>query len=344
MKVVILRSNPVAPDPRVEKEARALSGAGYSVIALGWDRSAALPVRESREAWEIIRLPIRAPFGQGLGNLPQVIRWQWGLWRWLVRHKQEYDLIHACDFDTILPAFLIKLFWQKKVVYDIFDFYADLLQRTPEWLKSCLRRCEFFFINHVDGVILADEARREQIAGTHPSHLAIVVNSPEDILGRITPVVLPDSQLHLSYVGLLEIRRGLLHVLDILRSRPEWTLELAGTGRDARAILDGAKRMPNVHWHGEVAYDRALALNAAADVLFATYDPEVPNHRYSSPNKIFEAMMLGKPVIVARDTNADRLVEKESCGMVVSYGDRDELEVRPIQVGTRPGVAPAPGE
>lgn len=44
MKVVILRSNPVAPDPRVEKEARALSGAGYSVIALGWDRSAALPV------------------------------------------------------------------------------------------------------------------------------------------------------------------------------------------------------------------------------------------------------------------------------------------------------------
>ena len=69
MKVVILRSNPVAPDPRVEKEARALSGAGYSVIALGWDRTAALPVRESREAWEIIRLPIRAPFGQGLGNL-----------------------------------------------------------------------------------------------------------------------------------------------------------------------------------------------------------------------------------------------------------------------------------
>ena len=113
-------------------------------------------------------------------------------------------------------------------------------------------------------------------------------------------------------MGLLEIRRGLLHVLDILRCHPEWTLELAGTGRDARTILDVGMQMPNVHWHGEVPPMTGLSrLNAAADALFATYDPEVPNHRYSSPNKIFEAMMLGKPVIVARDTNADRLVEKE---------------------------------
>jgi glycosyltransferase involved in cell wall biosynthesis len=158
------------------------------------------------------------------------------------------------------------------------------------------------------------------------------------VTGQVSPAVLSGSQLHLSYVGLLEIRRGLLHVLEVLRSHPEWTLELAGIGRDARAILDAATQMPNVHWHGEVAYDRALSLNASADVLFATYDPEVPNHRFSSPNKIFEAMMLGKPVIVARDTNADRLVEKESCGLVVTYGDRNELEAALSNLAQDPGL------
>lgn len=36
--------------------------------------------------------------------------------------------------------------------------------------------------------------------------------------------------------------------------------------------------------------------------------------------------MLGKPVIVARDTNMDRIITEESCGLVVPYGDVPSLE------------------
>jgi glycosyltransferase involved in cell wall biosynthesis len=61
-------------------------------------------------------------------------------------------------------------------------------------------------------------------------------------------------------------------------------------------------------------------------VLFATYDPAIPNHRFSSPNKVFEAMLLSKPVIVARNTNMDRIIEQAECGLVVDYGDLSQLE------------------
>lgn len=37
-------------------------------------------------------------------------------------------------------------------------------------------------------------------------------------------------------------------------------------------------------------------------------------------------MMLGKPIIVAKDTNMDRLVAAAQCGLVVPYGDLDALE------------------
>jgi glycosyltransferase involved in cell wall biosynthesis len=69
-----------------------------------------------------------------------------------------------------------------------------------------------------------------------------------------------------------------------------------------------------------------MRLSDAADVLFATYDPAIQNHKYSSPNKIFEAMMLGKPVIVAAGTNMDRIIETQDCGCVVPYGDVASLE------------------
>ena len=101
---------------------------------------------------------------------------------------------------------------------------------------------------------------------------------------------------------------------------------MAGFGGDEKAIHAACAKLQNVKWHGRISYDKALELSAQADVLFATYDPSIPNHRYSSPNKLFEAMMLGKPIIVARNTNMDIIVSKHNCGIIVEYGDEKELE------------------
>jgi glycosyltransferase involved in cell wall biosynthesis len=54
-----------------------------------------------------------------------------------------------------------------------------------------------------------------------------------------------------------------------------------------------------------------------SDVLFAIYDPIVQNNKYSSPNKLFEAMMCQKPIIVNSGTSMDRIVQGEKCGIVI---------------------------
>src|SRR5574341_443556 len=117
-----------------------------------------------------------------------------------------------------------------------------------------------------------------------------------------------------------------MQMLDVLRRHPDWTFDLAGFGGDQERILASAAGLANVNWHGRVPYERALQLSAAADALFATYDPAIPNHRYASPNKLFEAMMLGKPVIVCAHTNMDRIVADADCGLVLPYGDIPALE------------------
>jgi glycosyltransferase involved in cell wall biosynthesis len=127
-------------------------------------------------------------------------------------------------------------------------------------------------------------------------------------------------------VGLLEVERGLKEILEVLRRHPEWSLVMAGFGGDQEHLLKLAEELPNVKYLGRIPYERALRLSAAADVLFATYHPGIPNHRLASPNKVFEAMMLGKPVVVARGTNMDRVVEETNCGLVVEYGQTDALE------------------
>jgi len=326
--VLFLRSNPIDPDPRVEKSAEALVDAGYKVSVLGWDRSGKLDGTTNLGDIHIIRLGIKAAYGTGLRNLPALLRWQWGCLKWLIQHKLEFDIIHACDFDTLIPALILKFIWKKAVVYDIFDFYADHLRSTPDWIKKIVRFAETTGIGWVDALILVDDARWEQVAGSNPKRLAVVYNSPKDVSQQLIRETAErnDSRFSLVYVGLLQVERGIREILEVMSKHPDWSLDLAGFGGDEAIIQGLADKMPNVHWHGRITYSRALEISSKADALFATYDPMIPNHRYASPNKVFEAMMLGVPIVVARDTNVDKIIEKHNCGLVVDYGDVDQLD------------------
>jgi len=349
LRVVICRSNPIAPDPRVEKEARALVRAGYQVTLLGWDRTAKLPAQEQIEGIPCFRLPIQAEYATGMRNLPDQLRWQWGLLKWLVHRRQDYDLIHACDFDTILPALICQRLYRKKVVYDIFDFYADHLRLTPGPVKKAIRALDLRAINRADALILADESRWEQIQGAKPHLSAVVYNSPEDLALQST---LPtdqigkpqDSHLHIVYVGLLQVERGLFELIAVLCRHPEWTLSLAGFGGDELRITQEIQGMTNIAWHGRVPYQIAMQLSGEADVVIATYDPVIPNHRFSSPNKVFEAMLLGKPIIVAHDTNMDRIITQAECGIIIPYGDEAALESALQRLQDEPGLRLRLGE
>lgn len=323
--VVFLRSNPVAPDSRVEKQASALERAGHKVRIVGWDRSGSLSRHEQLGGIIIERLRLRATFGAGLRNLPHLLWWQVRLGIWLWNRRREYEIIHACDFDTIIPALLAKWFLGKRVIYDIFDFYADMSRRTPQFLRRVIRAVDLWIIGKVDAVILVDESRIEQIAGARPKRVEYIYNTP-DRMPSCDRVDRAGYDLYVVYVGILQLERGLMEILQVMRRHPEWSLDLAGFGGDEREIEAVACSLDNARFHGRVPYETTLSLSVQADVLFATYDPVVPNHRYSSANKLFEAMMLGKPIVVARDTSMDKIVEKYEIGFVVNYGDTRQLE------------------
>jgi glycosyltransferase involved in cell wall biosynthesis len=327
-RVLILRSNPVSPDPRVEKEARCLASAGYSVSVLCWDRDGTFsPTEELAGGYVVQRIEIVAAYGTGLSNLPGLIRWQFALFRHLIKRRKNYDILHACDFDTVLPAVLMKLFFRKMVVYDIFDFYADHLRRTPGWIKNIIRQFDIRVINYVNGVILVDKARRVQIEEASPAHLAYVYNSPEDLCPTCCfPDEKSDTTFSITYVGLLQWERGLSNLIRVVKENPNFHLYIAGFGGDQKAIEESADKQSNIEYFGRVPYNQALLLSQKADLIWALYDPTIPNHQYASPNKLFEAMMLGKPVIVARDTNIDSVVREMNCGYIVEYSNFADLQ------------------
>ena len=319
-RVVIFRANPIDPDPRVEKIAFSLSKV-YSVHVVGWDRTGTLKTPQEKPHFllELYRRP--SPFGTGIKNLYHLLGWQVFLISWVLRFGRSYQVIHACDFDTVLPALIGKFLFGCKTIYDIFDFYADHVRNTPDWVRLFIKWLDLKIVRLVDAVILVTEAQLSQLESVKPRRLVIVYNTPIDAQASTIVPKDPSMAFHVAYIGILQVERGLLEMLDVIQNHPDWHFDLAGFGGDEAIIYNRAREIQNVTWYGRVPYSKALEISQTANVLFSTCNPVVPNYQHASANKLFEAMMLAKPIIVARGTHMDQLVEKYHCGLVVPYGD-----------------------
>ena len=92
-------------------------------------------------------------------------------------------------------------------------------------------------------------------------------------------------------------------------------LVLAGRVAD-KELLDKMTELPNVKYVGLLERTESLKLEANSDAMVVLYDLWYRKNQLSSPNKIFEAMMCGIPLITNMEVN---LVKKIDCGIIVQY-------------------------
>ena len=320
---VIIRSNHPVFEPRIMKTVRILQEKRISVIVIGWDRNTASkvsPMNITDGAFHLFR--VKTPIGTPLISVFLPL---WWYYVFVTALPKSGTVLHACDFDTLIPSLLVKIFTRRKLVYDMYDFYSD---RLPEksWIRRALGFLEKFLARFADVVILADDQRREQVKGLKAQRIATIYNSPPSISSLNKPTKFFDNQFTLFYCGTLDLRRGIVSACKAVEELSGVRLILAGyTGPHYKDLLSFIKECNNTTFIGPLEYDEVLEFTQRSDALFALYDPAVPNYRFASPNKLFEAMMCGKPIIVSSNTLMANRVIRHGCGIVVRYGDIESL-------------------
>ena len=317
-RVAFLRTKSVGGvEPRLDREARALAAAGYEVHAILWDRDLAFPEREARHGYTIQRIRLAAPY-----NRPSLAWKIPGFWRQATRALRGLrpDIVHAADWDTIPPAMRARQAWGAKVVFDIWDFYADMITaRIPQRLRLAVERREQDAVGEADLVILPDLARRPRLR-TEPRRLIEIVNVPEE-----RPLVPePHDGFHVFYGGNLSKDRGLQYLVPACE-RAGARLLVAGQGPDEAELVPQIRGSSSAEFLGYLSHDDVMRHTANADAIPLLYDPAVAINRLASPNKLFEAMMCGKPVVASEGIAIAELVRREGIGLVVPYGDVDRL-------------------
>lgn len=318
--VCIIRSNPVRPDSRVEKEAWALKKAGYDVHILAWDRDT--DIRETENSISvaeteipITRLGYKATFGEGFKNIKAYLGFQFHMRKWL--QKNKFDIIHSCDFDTAFFSIGIAKRRKKTFVFDIFDFLYD---KPSSFLQKCVKKAQYNLINNANATIICTEERIKQISGSNPKNLTIIHNTPAEQQTSISKIDLYNSgKIRIVYVGILQDYRLLKEIVEAVSESCIFELHVGGFGKYDSYMQDAAKKYENIHFYGRLSYSDTLALEKECDIMLAIYDPSIDNHFYAAPNKFYESLMLGKPVMMVKNTGMSTVVKDENIGVLIDY-------------------------
>ncbi len=324
---MVRSANSVIFDPRVKKITDSLKKR-YSVLALGWDRSGVSRGLTESDKAKMKLFKLRTSFWK-----PSLIRMFTRLliffplfWSWLMIElfRTRPAVVHACDLDTAVPCYIYKKIFRKKLVFDIFDRYAMVfIPRRYKTFYRIINSLEEKISQKSNVVIIAGGEKVTSTFKTTPPRCITVLNCPEDYqeVETTRSTKENDNVLEISYTGGIRRGRGLEIIGHILNHINNVEFVIAGPVMD-KQVLKELGALPNIRYKGNLIPTEAIEVELNSQAIIALYDPELPWNTITLPNKLFEAMMCGIPII----TNiATEIVNETQCGIVVGYDNVEQI-------------------
>lgn len=319
--IVFIRASGIYYDSRAIKEIKALVDGGYKVKIIGWDRTGKA-LENCKQIFSDIIDNVGFRFFNiqiahlGIRNLDKLLKWMKYIRFELDELCKEADIfaIHACDLDTGLISQKIAKRNKSFFVYDIYDYYSDS-HSMPEFLRGIVSNIENRVINRSDATIICTEERKEQIKQAYPKRIVIIHNSP-NIAGNSDCI---EKSFDYIYCGTLARGRLIKEILELYPQHSNVRMIFGGDGEFSELCRELDDKYENFSYVGVVPYSEVLELEKKSKCISAIYDPSIRNHRLCAPNKFYEALAIGVPLVVCKGTGIDIIVEKNKIGEVINY-------------------------
>jgi glycosyltransferase involved in cell wall biosynthesis len=323
-------------DSRVAREADALAASGRDVLVVAHGRTG-LPATEDRGGWRLDRVGSLRALRPGDASSRRTAA---DRARWLIRYVAGFrewsaaavtaagawaagrDVAwHGHDLTGLLAAARARAVHGGPLVYDSHELFieAGAAARLPGPARRLLAAIEGRYARRADLVITVNPGIADELAARYGIERPVVVmNCPlvsDDPPPRTTSplrssLALGDRPILLHHGGLTD-GRGIMETIAALASLPaEVALVLLGDGDLVPAIdmaTEALGRDRVVH-HQAVAMDELPKWVAGADVGVIAFQPVERNNVLATPNKLFECLAVGVPVVVSDFPEMRRIV------------------------------------
>jgi glycosyltransferase involved in cell wall biosynthesis len=359
--LMVLSSSVFPPDGRVEREARDLIRDGHKVFLMA-RRAPGQAKREDVNGVDVVRVWLPFQKTKAVADF---------IYFFIHRHlvflsiilfcrRNRIDVLHVHDLPYALATTLAGKILRIPVVFDMHEYFTVMLKMSFEAkmyrkfkpfafvLLGLLRAEEKIACRWAKKVIVVADEQVDRIVslGVNEKDIAVVTNT-EDV-DHFSGFEVDDAlvgkykdEFVILYVGGFSPHRGLETAIEampmVLKEIPEARLLFVGDGNN-RAEMEQMSReggfSERITFTGQQPFAKLPTYIKLCSVGIIPHI-STPHIETTMPNKIFQFMMLGRPVIVSSTRPMMRVVDDAKCGLVFEVQNPQSLAEKIIQLKDR---------
>ncbi len=321
-KVSLSVINDLVTDNRVHKVAVSLQKMGFEPVLVGRILSESLPVDRSYQIHRMKLLFRKGPkFYYG---------YNFRLFFYLLRLSP--DVFVANDLDTLPANFLASWLLRKPLIYDSHEYFTEVPELIGRpFVRAVWKGIEKILVPRVDAAYTVCEMIAEVYREMYGVDFKVVRNLP---VCEQTQAVQPEEpkketdQKIILYQGALNLGRGLEAAIRAMSYLEGAVLWIAGDGditAQLKQMVDELKLEEKVKFLGRLPLQQLQEVTCQADLGISLEEDLGLNYRFALPNKLFDYIQAGVPVLVSNLPEMKRIVEHYRIGAIAETHQRKEL-------------------
>ncbi len=321
-RFIVSVTNDLYTDQRVHKVCLYLRSKGHEVWLVGRKRKSSVPL--APREYRTIRLKLLFEKGALFYAAYNIRLFFFLLFR-------RFDVLVANDLDSLAANYLASVLRRKPLVYDTHEYFTEVpeLVHRPR-IKAVWERIEKFIFPKLKRVYTVNESIAALYHEKYKIPVQVVRNLPlkkkenQDPPSRETYGIPPHTRLIVIQGAGLNIDRGNEEMLEAMRYLDNALLLIIGQG-DVLPLLKESARDPElkdkVRFMGRMPYTELSGITQLADVGITLDKDTNLNYRYSLPNKLFDFIQCGVPVVASDLPEVKKIVLAYEVGIIVPSHD-----------------------
>ena len=316
-RAIVSVINDLVTDQRVHKTCSLLCSEGYNVLLVGRVKKNSPPLPDRNYSLHRMRLL----FEKGpLFYAEYTIR----LFFFLLFRKA--NLLFSNDLDTLLPNYMVHKLKGANLVYDSHELFTE----TPEvihrkFVQSVWLWIEKSIVPKLPSIITVSDSIAEIFSDKYGVEAIVVRNIPpmRDIgpLKARAELGLPANKKIMILQGAgINIQRGAEEMVEAMQFLPEMLLLIVGGGDvidDLKRRSESAKLEDRIQFIPRLPVEDLIQYTCNADLGLSIDKDTNLNYRYSLPNKLFDYIHAGLPVLVSSLVEVSSIVKKYQIGVIL---------------------------
>lgn len=327
-RIVVSVISDLVTDQRVHKTAAFLHSEGADVLLVGRKLPNSLPISRP---YKVLRLKLwftKGPFLFAEFNIR--------LFFFLLFKKM--DVLVSNDLDTLLANYLVAKIRRKELVYDTHEYYTGMpeLEGRP-LVKGIWETIERFIFPHLKHIYTVNESIAGLYREKYGKQIAVVRNIPPMLCREKWPdrvdLSLPQDKRIIILQGAgINMNRGAEEAIMATKYMDDGVILLIIGGGEVYAQLKELvikeDLQDRVIFKPRMPYDELIAYTRVADIGLSLDKDTNINYRYSLPNKLFDYIQAGVPVLCSNLVEVANIVNTWQLGVVTLSHEPEHLAMQ----------------